>query len=294
MTIKSVAFIGAGLIGAPMASRVQQAGFELTVCDRNQAVLDAFAADGATVTMSVSDCASSDAVIILLANDAQIKETMLGENGLVQAIPTGQKPIVCMMSTTLPDTLKLLKQALDAVGVRLVDAPISGGIVGAEQGTLTVMMGGDDADIETVMPLMQSMGQRIFHCGSLGAGEVTKVINNMLCVANMYLTAEAVELAQLHGVSFEKLSPILAVSTGTNFLTVDAELGREQYHAWGGADQDYTAIHNIVAKDLHLALKLAEQANTDLGLLKSTSQYVDSAMEDPSVAERWKRIGNDK
>lgn len=69
-----------------------------------------------------------------------------------------------MMSTTLPDTLKTLKRALDAVGVRLVDAPISGGIVGAEHGTLTVMMGGEDADIETVTPLMRSMGQRIFHC----------------------------------------------------------------------------------------------------------------------------------
>lgn len=292
MTIKTVAFIGAGLIGAPMARRVQTAGFDLTVCDRNPAVLEAFKAEGAKVTLSAADCATADAVIILLANDTQIKDTMLGENGLVQAIPAGHKPIVCMMSTTLPDTLKLLKQTLDAVGVRLVDAPISGGIVGAEHGSLTVMMGGEDADIEAVTPLMQSMGERIFHCGPLGAGEVTKVINNMLCVANMYLTAEAIDLAQRHGVSFEKLSPILAVSTGMNFLTVDAQTGREQYHAWGGPEQDFTAIHNIIAKDLHLALKLAEQTDVELGLLKSTSQYVDSASSDPRVSERWKRIGD--
>lgn len=261
MTIKTVAFIGAGLIGAPMARRVQAAGFDLTVCDRNPSVLNAFKAEGAKVTLSVADCATTDAVIILLANDAQIEDTMLGDNGLVQAIPDGHKPIICMMSTTLPDTLKLLKQALDA-------------------------------DIEAVTPLMQSMGERIFHCGPLGAGEVTKVINNMLCVANMYLTAEAIDLAQRHGVSFEKLSPILAVSTGMNFLTVDAQTGREQYHAWGGPEQDFVATYNIITKDLHLALKLAEQADVELGLLKNASEYADAAKADPRVAERWKRIGD--
>lgn len=294
MAIKTVAFIGAGLIGAPMARCVHRAGFELTVCDRNPTVLEKFAAEGAKVTSSAADCATADAVIVLLANDAQIKETMLGTDGLIQAIPTGHAPIICMMSTTLPDTLQMLKGALEAIGARLVDAPVSGGIVGAEHGTLTVMMGGDDADIEAVMPLMKSMGERIFHCGPLGSGEVVKVINNMICVTNMFLTAEAIELAQRHGVSFEKLSPILSVSTGLNFLTANAELGRAQYHAWAGSETDCAATYRIVAKDLHLALKLAEQAQTDLGLLKCASQYVDSAVTDPRVTSRWIGIGEGK
>ncbi|WP_322049635.1 NAD(P)-dependent oxidoreductase, partial [Paraburkholderia sp. J67] len=166
-----------------------------------------------------ADCAPADAIIVLLANDAQIKDTLLGENGLIKAIPAGHHPIVCMMSTTLPDTLQELKGALDGAGAGLIDAPISGGIVGAERGTLTVMMGGDDAHVQAVMPLMKSMGERLFHCGPLGSGEVVKVINNMLCVTNMFLTAEAIDLAERRGVSFEKLSPILAVSTGLNFLT---------------------------------------------------------------------------
>ncbi|WP_449432872.1 NAD(P)-dependent oxidoreductase [Pseudomonas putida] len=294
MNIKTVAFIGAGLIGAPMARCVQRAGFELMVCDRNQAVLDAFAAAGARVTRDAADCATADAIIVLLANDAQITETLLGENGLIKAIPAGRNPIVCMMSTTLPATLHTLKASLDEAGARLVDAPISGGIVGAQNGSLTVMMGGEADDVEAVMPLMQSMGQNIFHCGPLGAGEVVKVINNMLCVTNMFLTAEAVELARLHGVSYEQLSPILSVSTGLNFLTADAQVGRAQYRAWAGSEEDCAATYRIIAKDLHLALKLADQAPTDLGLLKSASHYVDEATADPQVMARWMSIGSDR
>lgn len=289
MKLKTVAFIGVGNMGAPMARCARRAGFDLIVCDRNQAVLEAFAQEGATVTTDVAACAGADAVVVLLANDAQIMEAVLGERGLVQAIAPGQRPIVCMMSTTLPDTLQALKGPIEAAGARLIDAPISGGIVGAEQGTLTVMLGGDAADVQAVMPLMEAMGERIFHCGALGAAEVVKVINNMLCVTNMFLTAEAIELAQRHGVSFEGLSPILAVSTGLNFLTADAQTGRAQYRAWARSEEAYTAIYNVVSKDLHLALKLADLAQLDLGLLKGVSQYVDSA--DPQAMGRWMRSG---
>jgi 3-hydroxyisobutyrate dehydrogenase-like beta-hydroxyacid dehydrogenase len=272
-----------------MARRARRAGFELIVCDRNQAVLDEFAIEGAMVTSDVSACAGADYVIVLLANDAQIIDTMLGERGLAQAIPAGRHPIVCMMSTTLPDTLQALKPPLEAVGARLIDAPISGGIVGAEDGTLTIMLGGEESDVQAVMPLMGSMGKRIFHCGALGSAEVVKVINNMLCVTNMFLTAEAIELAQKHGVSFEQLSPILSVSTGLNFLTADAETGRAQYRAWARSEQAYDAIHKVVSKDLHLAQKLAKLAQVDLGLLNEVSSYVDS--DDPQAMSRWMLSG---
>ncbi|MBS0509068.1 MAG: NAD(P)-dependent oxidoreductase [Proteobacteria bacterium] len=285
----TVAFIGVGNMGAPMARNARRGGFELMVCDRNQAVLDQFAKEGVRVTTSAADCAAADAIVVLLANDAQVLDTLLGEQGLVQAIPAGHHPIVCMMGTTLPDTLNRLKGPIEAAGGRLIDAPVSGGIVGAQQGTLSIIMGGEAADVQAVTPLMQTMGQRIFHCGALGSGEVVKVINNMICVTNMFLTAEAIELAQKHGVSFESLSPILSVSTGLNFLTADAPTGRAQYHAWARSQDAYTAIYNVVRKDLHLALKLAELGQLNLGLLKGVSQYVDSG--DPEAMGRWMRSG---
>lgn len=289
MKVQTVAFIGAGNMGAPMARRVRSAGFELIVCDRNESVLDEFAREGTRVTTASADCAAADVIIVLLANDAQIEGTMLGDDGLIQAIPAGHRPIICMMSTTLPDTLQALQAALQTTGAQLLDAPVSGGIVGAEKGSLTIMLGGDEEAVQRVMPLMGAMGERIFHCGALGSAEVVKVINNMLCVTNMFLTAEAIELAQKHGVSFEKLSPILAVSTGLNFLTADAETGRAQYRAWARSEEAYTAIHNVVSKDLHLALRLADLARIDLGLLKGVSEYVDTA--DPLAMARWMRSG---
>ncbi len=289
MTISKVAFIGAGNMGAPMARRVRAAGFELIVCDRSPVVLDAFAAEGVTVTTSAADCAVADAIIVLLANDAQITGAMTGEGGVAGAIPADRHPIVCMMSTTLPRTLNAIRAPLEAAGARLIDAPVSGGIVGAEQGTLSILMGGEPADIQAVMPLMQSMGSSLFHCGPLGAGEVVKVINNMICVTNMFLTAEAIQIAQAQGVTLEQLSPILSVSTGLNFLTADAAIGRAQYAAWARSDEAYEAIHNVVAKDLHLALELAVAAQLEPELLQAVSAYVDR--NDPEAKDRWMDAG---
>lgn len=287
--IKTVAFIGAGNMGAPMARRAHAAGFELTICDRNDAVLERFSREGIRVTREVADCAGADAIIVLLANDAQVTEAMTGPHGVSRHIPSGAHPIVCMMGTTLPDTLKVIDGPLQAAGARLIDAPISGGIVGAEAGSLTIMMGGEQRDINAVTPLMQSMGRRLFHCGELGTAEVVKIINNMLCIANMFLTAEAIELAQKYGIPFEKLSPILSVSTGLNFLTADASTGRAQYAAWARSDEAYRAIHAVVSKDLHLALGLAELCGTGPGLLEHISNYVDS--DDPAAQRRWMQGG---
>lgn len=288
-SIKTVAFIGAGNMGAPMARCVRRGGFDLIICDRSPAVRESFAREGVATTSEVKDCAEADAITVLLANDTQITDALLGDRGLVHAIPSGHQPIVCMMSTTLPATLRTLEGPLAAAGARLLDAPVSGGIVGAQEGTLTIMLGGAPGDVELARPLMQTMGSRIFHCGALGSAQVAKIINNMICVANIYLTAEAIELAQAHGVSLESFAPILEVSTGRNFVTADAALGRAQFRAWSPTEDAYPDIHRIVAKDLHLALALSEQAGIAPGLLKQVSNYVDNHGSDE--AARWTSAG---
>lgn len=272
-----------------MARRARGEGFEIIICDRNPAVRERFLDEGARVTADVSDCASADAIVVLLATDAQIMDALLGERGLAMAIPADRRPLVCLMSTTLPDTLRALASPLAAAGARLLDAPVSGGIIGAREGTLTIMLGGDPADVQAARPLMNAMGKRIFDCGPLGSAQVAKIINNMLCVTNMFLTAEAIELAQAHGVAFESLAPILAVSTGMNFLTADAAAGRAQYRAWAPTEAAYPDIHRIVGKDLRLALALGASAELDLGLLKQVSLYVDG--DDQKAATRWTRAG---
>ncbi|SAK97458.1 3-hydroxyisobutyrate dehydrogenase [Caballeronia pedi] len=289
MEIKTVAFIGVGSMGAPMARRVREAGFGLIVCDRNPDVLASFEAQGAHVTMSARDCGAADVIIVLVGNDAQINDVTIGAEGLVHGIAEGHTPVVCVMSTTLPGTLQGVAPRLNAAGARLVDAPISGGIVKAEDGTLTIMLGGDASDIDAVTPVMNAMGQNLFRCGELGSAEVVKVVNNMLCIAIMFLTAEAIDLAESHGVKFEQIAPIVNVSTGRNFLTADAAEGRRQYGAWARSDEAFGALLKVVGKDLHLAKDMAASGKLDLGLLDEVSRYIDA--HGGSAMDRWMRHG---
>ncbi len=285
MTIKTVALIGAGNMGSRMARCIKRAGFDLTVCDQNQSVLDSFSQDGVTVTRHPRDCAAADAIIILVANDEQILSVSCGPTGFIDAIPSHRQPLICMMSTTLPATLKQLAQRIKATRAHLIDAPVSGGLVKAEQGTLTIMMSGDDQDLDRAEPLMKAMGTEIFRCGALGAAEVIKVINNMLGIANIYLAAEAFELAAKYGVKIEQIAPILEVSSGRNFMSLDAAMTHQHYQAWARSKEAFFSLVDIVSKDLHLAQELAQGAQLTLPLLNELSRHVDAT--DDIVLNRW-------
>ena len=289
MSIKKVAFIGVGSMGAPMAMRVKDAGYQLVVYDRNPEALDRFRNAGAGIATSAAECAAADVVIVLVANDEQIFDVTIGPEGVLQGIPPGHSPVVCIMCTTHPETIMRVAGPLVAAGVRVMDAPISGGIVGAQRGTLTILMGGKREDFAFVNPLMRVMGENLFECGDLGSAEVVKVANNAICIAVQFLTAEVIDLAERQGVSFEKLAPILSVSSGRNFLTVDAEEGRLQYAAWARSPDAFSSLMKILAKDLHLAEKLAASANLELNLLSRIASYVDQV--DLDVFEQWERHG---
>ena len=288
MTIKSVGFIGVGNMGSGMARCVRNAGFDLTVCDTNPAVLESFARAGVRTTHRAADCAGMDAVIVLVANDAQIHSVTLGPEGIAGAVHKGHKPLVCLMSTTLPETVASLAAGLAAVGVRMVDAPVSGGQVRAENATLTIMIAGEDADIDRAEPLMRSMGSDVFRCGALGAAEVVKLVNNMLGIASMYLAAEAFDLAARHGVPMARIIPILEVSSGRNFLTADAEMSPKHFQTWSRSQPAFDALISILRKDLHLAQALAGPVGATLPLLDAISRHVDAT--DDAILQRWARL----
>jgi len=289
MSIKKVAFIGVGSMGAPMAMRVKDAGYQLVVYDRNPELLDRFRNAGASIATSAAECAAADVVIVLVANDEQIFDVTIGSEGILQGIPPGHSPVVCIMCTTHPETITHVAGPLVAAGARVMDAPISGGIVGAQKGTLTILMGGKREDFAFVNPLMRVMGKDLFECGDLGSAEVVKVANNAICIAVQFLTAEVIDLAERQGMSFEKLAPILNVSSGRNFLTVDAEEGRLQYAAWARSSDAFNSLMKILAKDLHIAEKLAASANLELSLLSRIASYADHV--DSNIFEQWKRHG---
>lgn len=290
MTIKTVALIGAGNMGSRMARCVKRSGFTLTVCDQDPLVLATFKQEGVRVTLDPRDCALADAIIVLVANDEQILSVTCGPAGFIAAIPPEQQPLVCIMSTTLPSTLKQIAAGLKHTHAKLIDAPVSGGLVKAEQGTLTIMMSGDETDLNKAEPLMRSMGTEIFRCGALGSAEVIKVINNMLGIANIYLAAEAFELAAKHGVNIEQIAPILEVSSGRNFMSLDSAMTRQHYQAWARSKEAFFSLANIVSKDLHLAKNLAQGAQLDLPLLNELSRHVDAT--DESVFTRWQLVAH--
>ncbi|USX06822.1 NAD(P)-dependent oxidoreductase [Paraburkholderia fungorum] len=287
-SVKSVALIGAGNMGGPMARCLYQAGFELLVCDTNAEVRSAFAQDGIPVTASAGDCASADAILVLVANDAQI---MSVTSALADAVPAGQHPVICIMSTTLPGTLNQVRARIEPTGARLIDAPISGGIVKAREGRLTVMAGGTSEDVQRVRPAFDTFAERVFHCGSLGTASVTKVLNNILGITSMFLTAETIAIGQRNGLSFAQIAPIVETSTGRNFLTADAEQGMAQYQAWARTEALFHDMMRIVSKDLHLALDLAASSGFSAPLLAAISAQVD-ASDDRTIAN-WVKIANE-
>ena len=290
MTIQTVALIGAGNMGSRMAWCLHQAKYRLIVCDQNTAILDEFSQQGCQVTQKASDCARADLVIVMVADDDQVLAVTAGAEGVIAGLDGQHLPLVCIMSTALPETIQRIGQLLGAQGVGVVDAPVSGGLVKAAQGTLTIMMSGCSLDLDRIEPVMKAMGTDLFRCGELGAAEVVKVINNMLGIANIYLAAEAFQLATQYGVNLQQLIPILEVSSGRNFMTQDANLTAEQYQAWARSPEAFMSLKNIVSKDLHLAQELATRKGLKLELLDDVSARVDTTT--PDVMHTWNDVAS--
>lgn len=288
MTARSIGFIGVGNMGSRMAQRLVDAGHRVTACDRSEVALEAFARQGVRITQRPADCALADFVLIVVATDEQLLAVALGDDGVRAGLADGAQPMLVVMSTVMPETVKRVRDELAPLGVRVIDAPISGGLYGAAQGTLAIMVGGADADYAAVLPVLQCLGQQLFHCGDVGSGEVTKIINNMVGVTNLYLVAEAYELALRHGLDLARLAPVMDAGSGRTFMTRDIAVAREQYAAWAESPASFASLADIIRKDLSLAAKLADQGELHLplldGAIASTTQIGDD------VLARWQTV----
>ena len=151
-------------------------------------------------------------------------------------------------------TMRELAQELEPDGVRVVDAPISGGALKARDGTLAIIMGGRAEDCEELHPLMQSMGSSIFHCGPLGAGQATKIVNNLVGITTLMIAAEAYRIAGENGIALPDAIPVFEASTGRNFFTVRPNDAGEAYDAWTATRADFDSLQAILRKDIDLGL----------------------------------------
>lgn len=286
--MKTIAFIGAGNIGGRMAKRVLKAGYPLVVCDTSPAVRDRFSRLGACTTESPGDCAAADLVIVLVATGEQMRDALLGPGGMLERVDPARPPIVAIMSTVLPRMAEAVRGPLEQKGVRVVDAPVSGGLVSAEEGTLSIMIGGEEAVIDAILPVLEAMGRKIFRCGTFGSGELTKIINNMIGITNLYLGAEAFQLALRHGLDLERLAAVLEESTGRNFFSKDGSTIAPQYAAWAETPAAFGALADIVRKDLGLARSLTEDARLRLPVLDGIAESLGDLGDE--AFRRWREI----
>lgn len=209
-TRPSLGFAGIGLMGLPMCRRLLAAGYPLTVWNRNPAKCAALVEAGARQVASPAElCGHADIVMLCLADTAVVREVVFGEGGIVEGAKTAQL-LVDFSSLEPTATREMAAQLAQRTGMGWLDAPVSGGVVGAEAGSLAIMVGGAGADLERVRPVLLSLGQRVTHMGGVGAGQVTKACNQMIVACNALVIAEVVALAEQAGVDASLLAEALA------------------------------------------------------------------------------------
>jgi 2-hydroxy-3-oxopropionate reductase len=199
----NIGFIGLGIMGRPMAKNLIKAGYKLTVFDKF-AKSDDVVALGAAAGKSNKDVAEkSDLVIIMLPNSPHVKEAVLGAGGVIEGIKAGA--LVVDMSSIAPAASQEVGAALAAKGVAFIDAPVSGGEPKAIDGSLAIMVGGDKANFEKAKPVLEKMGSSVVLCGGIGAGNVTKLANQIIVALNIAAVSEAFVLATKAGVAPESV-----------------------------------------------------------------------------------------
>lgn len=209
-TRPSLGFAGIGLMGLPMCRRLLAAGYPLTVWNRNPAKCAPLVEAGARQVASPAElCGQADVVMLCLADTAVVREVVFGPAGVAEGAKPGQL-LVDFSSLEPTATREMAAELAGKTGMAWLDSPVSGGVVGAEAGSLAIMVGGDAADLDRVRPVLLELGQRVTHMGGVGAGQVTKACNQMIVACNALVIAEVVALAEQAGVDASLIAEALA------------------------------------------------------------------------------------
>ncbi|ADN49782.1 NAD(P)-dependent oxidoreductase [Vulcanisaeta distributa] len=252
-----VGFIGLGIMGSAMAMNIHKAGFPLIVYNRTKSKTEPFAKLGIPVAESPREVAEKSDVVIDMVTDApDVEEVLLGPNGVVHGAHPGL--IVIDMSTNSPDHARYFARELGKYGIEFLDAPVTGGDIGARQGTLTIMVGGKYEVFEKVKPILQAMGKTIIYAGDVGNGQMLKLLNQIVVGIDMLAVAEAMALARKAGIDMEKLFTVLSTGAANSF-TVQYYMPKMMK---GDFEPGFRAAH--LKKDLRYALETANRLNVPL------------------------------
>ena len=276
----NIGFIGIGQMGKHMSSRILEAGYSLIVHDLNKEAAMSLVSKGAKWINNPKELAESCQVVISsLPTPQSVEEVVNGINGLKAGWKEGD--IYVDMSTNSPSTIKKISEDARTMGVTVLDAPVSGGTKGAEAGTLTIMVGGDQVSLEKIEKILLTMGQKIFHVGDVGCGNVAKLVNNLIGLACNSATAEGFVLGVKGGIHPKVLWDIISVSTGNNW-------SMQQYPSTtfkGNFEPGFRV--GLAYKDIGLALDLGKEYAVSLpvglAVQKDLNDTIKAGFEDKSV-----------
>jgi 3-hydroxyisobutyrate dehydrogenase len=255
-----VAFFGLGIMGGPMAANLARAGFELSVWTRTTEKAEHFAAEyGARAGSTPAEAAEgADAVVTMVTDSPEVESVLFGESGAAAALERGA--LVVDMSTIAPSASKRIGERLAEEGIDFVEAPVSGSRPKAEDGTLTIMAGGEEAGFRRAMPLFDAMGERIVHVGPVGHGQLAKLLTNVMGAVNAAALAESVVAVRRAGIDPDAFLEVAAGSAGNS--TVLGLKGRRMF------EHNFEPLFKLehMLKDIRHCLAEAEALGVELRL----------------------------
>jgi 3-hydroxyisobutyrate dehydrogenase len=280
----TIGIIGLGNMGRGMALSLQRGGYAVIGFDVAGETRARVAAEGIAIAADIGAvCAAAEMIILSLPTAAIVEDVVAGEGGIAAGAAPGL--LVIDTSTSHPDTTRRLADLLAGRGIALIDAPVSGGPKGAISGTMTMVIGGTEADVARATPVLEAMSAKRVHVGPVGAGHATKIINNLLCAAHLLTAAEAVRLARAAGVDPERMLEGINAGSGRSGVTM------VNYPTWilnEAFDSGFTM--KLMRKDVRLAAQLMGELGLALPLATETARLWDGSATTIGDAEDFNRI----
>jgi 3-hydroxyisobutyrate dehydrogenase len=293
----SIGFIGLGNMGAPMATNLVKAGHGVTGYDLNPAALRTLTAAGGRGAVSASEAAKgAEVVITMLPAGEDVREVWLHQGGLIAAVGNAKnaKPLLIDCSTIDVDSARAVTAAAAAAGLAMLDAPVSGGTTGAQNATLTFMVGGTEDAFARGQPILAAMGKNIFHAGGPGAGHAVKICNNMMLAINMVGVCEGFLLAERLGLDWSKLHEICSTASANSWALSSYCPAPGPVPA-APSNRDYAPgfMTKLMVKDVKLSQQAAEATGSPTPLAAMALSFYEKAAaagdaaKDFSVVFRW-------
>lgn len=289
-----IGFIGLGNMGGPMAANLLKAGHAVTGYDLNPAALDALAKAGGVVAPSTADAVKgADVVISMLPAGEHVREVFLNQGGVIDIVKQ-VRPLLIDCSTIDVDSARAVTAEAEAAGLMMLDAPVSGGTAGAQNGTLTFMVGGSDDAFARGKPVLEAMGKNIFHAGAAGAGQAVKICNNMMLAINMVGVSEGFILAQKLGLDWDKLHQVCSTATA-NSWALSTYCPAPGPAPAAPSNRDYAAgfAAALMVKDVKLSQAAADATGAPTPLAAKALSFYQQVVDggdggkDFSVVFRW-------